>query len=170
MKAKDLNDKQREEFAEEFYKLWPEGTKDDSESSTPWGCPWLHDEEAELIWTSKSDVPEPNISLAAYGYYKDNKKDILNDAFQTTSYYFYLIESMLDSISSHSSYDTPTQEEIDSILDIDNIVSLSDYLGERISREEANLVYYYLDKSLNDQYNDQYNDIEEPLSLFWDAK
>jgi hypothetical protein len=46
---KDLTQKERDNFADDFYSLWEqEGFGEpDTESSSPWGCPWDWDENGE---------------------------------------------------------------------------------------------------------------------------
>jgi len=47
MKYEDLNESQREEFSTYFYEtLW--SFSDDTMTSCPWGCPWLHGTQRDL--------------------------------------------------------------------------------------------------------------------------
>jgi hypothetical protein len=70
MKACDLNDKQRDEFAEIFYdEFWPVEEKD-SGVSCPWGCPWE--------WGSDIELGEGTIHEMVERFYRGYEEEILD--------------------------------------------------------------------------------------------
>lgn len=60
---KDLDEKERDIFAEEFYSNWNVEIfgKEDFEASCPWGCPWTYKEDEALL--------DEDIVIAASKYF-----------------------------------------------------------------------------------------------------
>ncbi len=55
MKAKDLTEKQQDDFVEAFY--WVANFDDLVEGDhSPWGCPWCYDGDVELVGDSVADM------------------------------------------------------------------------------------------------------------------
>lgn len=67
MKYKDLTDTQKEAFAEKFYSL---ADIDDTDSPSPWGCPWY--------WCENDEVLSADMGIAAMLFHEQVKKELLD--------------------------------------------------------------------------------------------
>ena len=70
MRAGDLTEKQKEEFAEIFYdEFWP-SDETDCDTGYPWGCPWCYDTDLELGEGSMREMVER--------FFRKNEQEILD--------------------------------------------------------------------------------------------
>lgn len=73
MRAEELSEEERIEFAESFYDCWCPwsmlGKKPDLSSPEPWGCPWFYDPEVEFKGETVDEM--------ATNYFKEMKLFII---------------------------------------------------------------------------------------------
>ena len=58
MKAINLTEEERGLFVGHFYDAWDVGPDDMAGNPTPWGCPWLYDEDVVLNGDTLQEMAE----------------------------------------------------------------------------------------------------------------